>query len=73
MLTDGVPVVGDPTIAAERALARRLGVRIHTVFLGVGDCPAVLDLISRETGGLRFAARPGADGRLRVRERGIGA
>ncbi len=73
LLTDGVPVAGDPTLAAERAQARRLGVRIHTVFLGLGDYPPVLELISRETGGLRFDARPGADGRLRLRERGVGA
>jgi MoxR-like ATPase len=73
LLTDGVPVVGDPTVAAERALARRLGVRIHTVFLGVGDCPEVLDLLSRETGGRGFVGRPGADGRLRVRPRAAAA
>ena len=42
----------------ERALARELGVKVHTVFLGLGECPAVLDEISRETDGLRFAARP---------------
>ncbi len=70
LLTDGVPVVGDPTVAAERALARRLGVRVHTVFLGLGDCPEVLDLLARETGGSGFVGRPGADGRLRVRARG---
>ncbi len=70
LLTDGVPVVGDPEVAAERALARRLGVRVHTVFLGTGDCPPVLDLLARETGGSAFIGRPSADGRLRVRARG---
>ncbi len=70
LLTDGVPVLGDPTVARERALARRLGVRIHTVFLGDGQCPPVLDTISRETDGMRFRAAPGAAGRLHVRERG---
>jgi len=69
LLTDGVPVVGDPAVAAEREQARRLGVRVHTVFLGLGGCPEVLDRISLETGGLRFAARPRSDGRLRVAER----
>jgi Mg-chelatase subunit ChlD len=69
MLTDGVPVLGDPQVIRERALARRLGVRVHTVFLGLGDCPAVLDEISRETGGVRLIGRPGRDGRIRVRPR----
>jgi Mg-chelatase subunit ChlD len=69
LLTDGVPVLGDPAVARERDLARRLGVKVHTVFLGLGECPAVLDEISRETGGLRFVARPAPGGVLRVRER----
>jgi MoxR-like ATPase len=73
LLTDGVPVEGDPEVRHERALARRLGVRVHTVFLGLGECPPVLDRISSETGGLRFAARPGAGGELALRERGAPA
>jgi Mg-chelatase subunit ChlD len=70
LLSDGVPVLGDPNVRNERALARRLGVKVHTVFLGLGECPAVLDEISRETGGLRFAARTGPGGRVTLRERG---
>ena len=69
MLTDGRPILGDPTVVGERSLARKLGVRIHTVFLGTGECPAILDQISRETDGVRFRAHPGRDGRLRVEER----
>ncbi len=69
LLTDGVPVVGDPTVRSERAQARRLGVAVHTVFLGLGECPAVLDTLSDETGGVRFVARPGARGQLSVRPR----
>jgi uncharacterized protein with von Willebrand factor type A (vWA) domain len=69
LLTDGVPVLGDPAVRGERALARELGVRVHTVFLGLGECPAVLDEISRETRGLRFEARLRPDGRVTVRER----
>jgi uncharacterized protein with von Willebrand factor type A (vWA) domain len=69
LLSDGVPVLGDPTVQSERALARRLRVKVHTVFLGSGECPAVLDEISRETDGLRFEARPGPGGRLTLRER----
>jgi uncharacterized protein with von Willebrand factor type A (vWA) domain len=66
LLTDGLPVVGDPEVARERALARRLGVQIHTVFIGLGQCPAVLERIARETRGLAFQARPLSGGRIRV-------
>jgi hypothetical protein len=69
LLTDGVPIVGDPEVRRERALARRLGVRVHTVFIGLGECPEVLDRLSLETDGLRFRALPRADGRISVRLR----
>jgi hypothetical protein len=69
LLTDGVPVLGDPHVRRERALARELGVKVHTVFLGLGECPGVLDEISRETDGLCFVARPRPDGRVTVLER----
>jgi len=70
LLTDGVPVVGDPEVRVARRLARQLRVKVHTVFIGLGDCPGVLDRLSLETGGLRFRARPSLRGPLRVRERG---
>ena len=60
LLTDGIPVTGDPQVREERAEARRLGVRIHTVFVGTGPRPDVLDDLARETGGLAFHARPRA-------------
>ena len=69
LLTDGLPIIGDTTVRRERQLARRLGVALHTVFLGNGDCPPVLDDISLETGGLRFFGRPLAGGGLRLEER----
>ena len=69
LLTDGVPVLGDPSVRRERALARELGVKVHTVFLGLGECPEVLDDISRETRGGSFVARPRPDGRVTVLER----
>jgi MoxR-like ATPase len=70
LLTDGIPVVGDPGVARERALARRLGVRIHTVFMGSGEPPSVLERIARETHGQAFVLETSARGTLRVRERG---
>jgi len=72
LLTDGVPVLGDPFVRRQRTLARRLGVRVHTVFLGLGDPPPVLDAIARETGGLCFVGRPSPAGELRVLKRGDG-
>jgi hypothetical protein len=65
LLTDGVPVIGDPRLARERALAAELGARVHTVFLGPEETPALLVALADETGGVCFrAARAG--GRARV-------
>jgi hypothetical protein len=54
MLSDGVPVVGDPHVARERALAEELGAHIHTVFLGAEATPPLLVELADETGGLCF-------------------
>lgn len=69
LLTDGLPVAGDPEVRAERRLAQHLGVRVHTVFIGLGDCPEVLDRLSAETRGLDFRARPVRGGRIEVERR----
>ncbi len=69
MLTDGLPITGDVRVRGERQLAHRLGVSVHTVFLGEGECPSILDDISKETGGLRFLARVARTGSLTVEER----
>jgi MoxR-like ATPase len=69
LLTDGVPVVGDPEVRDERALARRLGVRVHTIFVGLGPPPPVLGRLARETDGLAFAGRPGPGGQLTLEAR----
>ena len=73
LLTDGVPVLGDPEVRRERRLARRLGVQVHTVFVGLGEHPPVLQTIARETGGLCFVGRPRPGGGLRVLGLGEGA
>jgi len=69
LLTDGMPVLGDPAVRRERLLARRLGVRVHTVFLGLGPYPEILDAIAADTGGLAFVVRPTPAGGLTVQER----
>ncbi|MFQ5425593.1 MAG: AAA family ATPase [Gaiellales bacterium] len=66
LLTDGVPVLGDPVVRRERALAARMGVRVHTVFLGLGAPPTVLREIAKDTGGRAFRGRPRTGGYLRV-------
>ena len=60
MLTDGVPTKGCTELLAERERARRLGVSIHTVFIGDSDYPGVLSTLATETGGARFQALPHA-------------
>jgi hypothetical protein len=45
-------------------------VRVHTVFLGLGACPEILETLARETGGVCFLGRPGPDGALRLRPAG---
>jgi Mg-chelatase subunit ChlD len=59
LLTDGVPVAGDPRALRERALAAELGARIHTVFLGPEETPALLEELAAETGGLCFRVARG--------------
>jgi Mg-chelatase subunit ChlD len=54
LLTDGVPVVGDPRVLRERALAGLLGAHVHTVFLGPEETPQLLEELADETGGLCF-------------------
>lgn len=42
----------------EQAWAKRLGVSIHTVFIGSGDYPEILDTLALSTNGARFQAIP---------------
>ncbi len=64
LLTDGIPLVGDPEVRRERRLARELGVRVHTVFVGSGEPPEVLTQLAAESGGGSFVVR--SEARLRV-------
>jgi hypothetical protein len=58
MISDGVPVVGDPTVQSERRRARRRGWKLHTVFVGLPPVPPVLVELARETDGLAFCVAP---------------
>lgn len=55
-LTDGVPTSGSRDLSIELAASNRLGVSIHTVFMGRNDFPQILHKMSLETGGARFSA-----------------
>ena len=46
-----------------------MGVKIHTVFIGNGPSPPILDRISLETLGLAFSARPERGGRIAIEKR----
>jgi energy-coupling factor transporter ATP-binding protein EcfA2 len=54
LLTDGVPVVGDPGVRRERELALEIGAHVHTVFLGSEETPPLLLELADETDGLCF-------------------
>eukprot|EP00928_Gymnodinium_smaydae_P031400 TRINITY_DN23054_c0_g1_i5.p1 TRINITY_DN23054_c0_g1~~TRINITY_DN23054_c0_g1_i5.p1 ORF type:complete len:771 (-),score=144.81 TRINITY_DN23054_c0_g1_i5:129-2300(-) len=55
-ITDGHPSTGDVTVVREIKAARALGVALHTIFIGYGDVPPVLDKMSLLTNGTRHAA-----------------
>jgi len=55
-ITDGQPTSGDRFVSKELERARQLGVSVHTVFIGYRSCPQVLDRLSKETSGSRWAS-----------------
>jgi MoxR-like ATPase len=59
LISDGVPVLGDPLVRQERRLARRRGWKLHTVFVGLPPVPPILIELARETDGLAFCVAPG--------------
>ncbi|GBG30265.1 ATPase ravA [Hondaea fermentalgiana] len=55
-ITDGKPTSGDVRLRNQVQSAVDAGIATHTVFIGYERCPEVLDHISTQTGGSRFAA-----------------
>jgi hypothetical protein len=55
-ITDGQPTIGDQYVKNELYQARKLGISIHTLFIGYEDAPVVLNNMSNVTGGSKFAA-----------------
>mmetsp|Transcript_11413 Transcript_11413/g.13085 ORF Transcript_11413/g.13085 Transcript_11413/m.13085 type:complete len:191 (+) Transcript_11413:27-599(+) len=72
-ITDGRPTAGDRYVVRELHNAKKMGVAIHTVFIGYSTCPKVLDKLSGETDGLKYSAFLNTSSRkITVQERDSG-
>src|SRR5579875_2831362 len=65
-ITDGIPTSGDCEVLNERLKAKKLGVCIHSIFIGSKNYPKILQKISEETIGAQFIASRGKDGTIRI-------
>ncbi len=65
-ITDGIPTSGDCEVTTERILAKKLGVCIHSIFIGSKNYPKILQTVSEETIGTQFVASKGKDGSIRI-------
>ena len=53
----------------ERTRAKKLGVCIHSIFIGSKNYPRILQKISGETSGTQFIATRRKDGTIRIERR----
>jgi hypothetical protein len=65
-ITDGIPTSGDCDVFSERILAKKLGVCIHSIFIGSKNYPKILQQVSEETIGTQFVASKGKDGHISI-------
>lgn len=65
-ITDGIPTSGDCEVLNERTRAKKLGVCIHSIFIGSKNYPKILQKISEESSGAQFTASRGKDGTIRI-------
>ena len=65
-ITDGIPTSGDCDVLSERVLAKKLGVCIHSIFIGSKNYPKILQQVSHETVGTQFVASKGKDGLIKI-------
>ena len=65
-ITDGIPTSGDCDVITERMLAKKLGVCIHSIFIGSKNYPKILQTVSEETIGTQFIASKGKDGFIKI-------
>ncbi len=67
-LTDGMPTSGDKEVKQELKLAKKLGVSIHSIFIGREQCPPILKKISKDTSGIHFQVMPNKEGMVKIFE-----
>ncbi len=67
-LTDGMPTSGDKEVKEELKTAKKLGIAIHSIFIGREQCPPILKKISEESGGIHFQVMPNKDGMVKIFE-----
>ena len=65
-ITDGIPTSGDTEVKRERKRAKKLGICIHSIFIGSKNFPIILDAISKETYGSQFVAYEHKDGKIKI-------
>lgn len=68
-ITDGIPTSGNCEVNEERYRAKKLGVCIHSIFIGSKNFPKILDKISTETFGSQFIASRRKDGQIRIQKK----
>jgi len=67
-LTDGMPTSGDKEVREELCQAKKLGIAIHSIFIGREQCPPILKKISKDTGGIHFQVMPNKEGMVKIFE-----
>ena len=63
-ITDGIPTSGDTDVRKERVRAKKLGICIHSIFIGSKNFPQILNTISKETWGSQFVAYENQYGKI---------
>ncbi len=68
LMTAAIPTSGDKEDKQELKLAKKIGVSIHSIFIGREQCPPILKKISKETGGIHFQVMPNKEGMVKIFE-----
>lgn len=64
LITDGLPVLGDPELGNEQARLCNAQIQVHTVFLGLGPRPPLLETLATTTQGHPLTPIPTPNGNL---------
>ena len=68
-ITDGIPTSGDTEVRKERERAKKLGICIHSIFIGSKNFPMILNAISKETYGSQFVAYRANNGNIKIEKK----